>query len=131
MFHDADGVFQTQLQPKWQELWDATEPVWDMVFSEEEGANAMMFSKILDHCIRFLLVNYRYGHMEHAAMLLVNTSESTWNRLFEAVLDLPLANEMVSAQKKSAKLSVVDIASSEPGSTVDTPITNQAGTNSS
>lgn len=124
MHYDADGEFVVALQPRWQQLWDDTGEVWDMLYADERGT--MAFSRILDFCLRFLGVNYRYGRFEQAAMRLVDTNHSTWNRIFCAALDVPTLDKIAEDQKKSDNLSEGDTLNSEPGQPAEDLNTGQA-----
>lgn len=124
MHYDADGQFVVSLQPRWQRLWEDSGDVWDMLYTDEHPA--MEFSKILDLCLKFLGVNYRYGRFEQAAMRLVDTNRNTWNQIFNAALDVPTLNEVAAAQKKSSDQTEAVTLNTEHGKTDDDPNTDRA-----
>ncbi len=124
MLYDADGQFIVALQPRWQQLWEDTGDVWDMLYTDEHPA--MAFSKILDLCLKFLGVNYRYGRFEQAALRLVDTDRNTWNQIFNAALDVPTLNEVAAAQKKRNDQTEAGTLNTVHGKTDDDPNTDQA-----
>lgn len=129
MLYDPDGKFVVALQPRWQQLWDETGDVWDMLYSDDHPYS-MDFSKILDLSLKFIGVNYRYGRFEQAAMRLIDTNKNTWLQIFNAALDVPTLNEVAAAQKKSDDQSGADILSTELGKKEDDPNTDQAAATS-
>lgn len=101
MYQDAEGQFVTELDSSYRETWEATAPVWDVCYPEDEKAGSMPYEDILTHCLRFLGLNYRYGHGEQAVLRLVNKRNYTWERIFQAVVDVPFLLEQEEAAKKN------------------------------
>ncbi len=110
MYRDVDGVLQVAVKPQYEQLWDRAGVLWDRHVRGDSGEDGTplsgVFSKagldwsiILDECLCFLGLNYRYGTYEQSAMRLIDTSESIWLGLLFAVLDRPFLDELT--QKKT------------------------------
>ncbi len=139
MYRGPDGEMQGGIKPAFQGLWEDTRPVWDMLFGgddkpEDDGdglSNAnnpqtMPFGEILDLCVRFLGVNYRFGHAEQAVLRPIDSMHATWQSIFVAVVDGPFLEAVMAAQKKRDNSAVVDTANSKPGQPDTSPATDPA-----
>ena len=134
MVYDAAGEFTTAIKPQYADLWEQTQPAWDFLYgSDDDDDNEpreMGFDDILDHCLRFLGVNYRYGRYEQMVLRLVDTSRGTWEKMFSAALDMPFVESVLASQKKTSSPPAPDTPSSEPGPVVDETSTGPAEPNS-
>jgi len=101
MYRNAEGEFVMELQPEYQEVWEATAPVWNMLYPEDEEPGVLPYGDILTHCLRFLGLNYRYGDREQAVLRLVNKRNYTWERIFQAAVDVPFLLDHARAAKKN------------------------------
>jgi hypothetical protein len=128
MSYDENGEFQMGIKAPYGELWEKSAEAWDLIIG---GKDTMPFSEILDLCLGFLGVNYRYGRYEHAVLKLVDTSLSTWHELFCAAVDIPFVLEELEAQKKRDNTQAPETVSSVPGSSGTSPSTAPAEANSS
>ena len=134
MYHDETGAFTVKVHGDYAALVDTAQEVraFLMETGEETGetSQTMAFSRILYHCMEILGANYRYGTMEQPVLRLVNTGRSTWNRVFEAALDVPFILEVLEAGKKNEFLHPSAISDTLPGSADSDPGTGPATANS-
>ncbi|GAG38606.1 unnamed protein product, partial [marine sediment metagenome] len=100
-------------------------------YSDDDEARRMSFEEILAHCLAVLGLNYRYGPAEQAALRLIDTGHATWEKLFQAAVDVPLLKEVVSAEKKTAEPPRPAPVSSTPGAPGSCPATAPAAPNCS
>ncbi len=132
LYRGPDGELQVAIKPAFEELWDESKVIWDMLFGNEDkpegddDPQTMALSDILDLCVRFLGVNYRFGHAEQAALRPIDTMHSTWQSIFVAAVDGPFLESVMAAQKKSGDSPPPDTASSDPGQPDTSPATDPA-----
>jgi len=116
MYHDADGKFVQEIQPAYQGIWEVTARLWDMVYGQDEAARLMDYEEALGYCLDVLGLNYRYGKHEQAVLRLVDTTSDTWERIFEAVVDVPFTQQVLAEQKKTEPPAAPATPSTPPGS---------------
>lgn len=127
MYRDAAGEFCMSVQQEHLDLWQRSEPLWDMIYSEASDARRMAFAEILDRSIELLGVNYRYSHAEQAALRLITSGNETWEKMFQAAVDAPLVEEVLGAEKKTGDPPQPGPPSSMPGPGECSPSTDPAG----
>jgi hypothetical protein len=104
MYRDLDGLLQLEVKPQHADLWDRARALWDRHIPCCLTEQGLSWDTILDECLCFLGVNYRYGVYEQAALRLVDTSDTVWCGILMAVLDRPFQAEVEAAQKKTESL---------------------------
>lgn len=119
MYRGPDKQFVVELQPAYQEIWDATAAAWDLIYpdtADGKEPEGMFFEDILDLCIRFIRLNYRYGQSEQAVLRLVDKTRATWEETFAAAVDIPFVTQKVlELQKKSESQEQPVTPSTSPG----------------
>ena len=101
IYHDADGQVVAALKPAFHDLWRLSGEVWDLCF----GGQEMPWEMVLNHCLRFLGVNYRVGRFENSVLRLIDTSEMDgrpiWLNILRAVLDIPFMEQVLEKKKQT------------------------------
>lgn len=130
---DAEGKFCETIKPQYQALWEETGAICDLFFDAEgrirRGEFEIDVETGLRWCLRLLSLNYRYSRHEHNLLHAID-KENVFVVLGLAV-DTPLVRELLGAGAEKKSSPAPARVSMSPGSTADSPATDQAEASSS
>ncbi len=123
MTYNDEGSYTERVAAEYEALWNDAKWLYD-VFYSEESTRRLDSDKALDWCLRGLALNYRFDKWLNQRLELFDSTN--YEDCLGALIDLPLAKEVLAQEKKRRDAEANGQSSTQPGQPDDLTVTAPA-----